>query len=59
MSSRYCRKCKLQMVKNMHHCHSCDVCVRDYDHHCPWVSKCIGGSNLKHFYFFVGSPFAT
>lgn len=41
------------MYKNTYHCKRCDVCIRDYDHHCPWVSKCIGGSNLKRFYFFV------
>ena len=37
----------------MHHCKRCDVCIKGYDHHCPWVSKCIGASNIKRFYFFV------
>jgi len=32
--------------------------VKDYDHHCPWTSKCIGGNNLRRFYIFVGvTPF--
>lgn len=31
----------------------CELCIEGHDHHCPWVSKCIGKYNLKHFYFFV------
>jgi hypothetical protein len=31
------------------------VCVRDYDHHCPWVSKCIGGRNLTAFNVFLAA----
>lgn len=43
------------MVKrNTQHCADCDVCVTEYDHHCPWTSKCIGGGNIVRFYIFLG-----
>ena len=27
----------------------------DYDHHCPWTSKCIGGGNIRWFSVFLVS----
>lgn len=43
------------MIRGTYHCKYCDVCIRNYDHHCPWTSKCIGGSNIRRFYFFVSN----
>lgn len=43
------------MIRNSYHCRDCDVCIQGYDHHCPWVSKCIGKRNLYYFYAFVAS----
>ncbi len=40
--------------RHARHCADCDLCVAYYDHHCPWVSKCIGGNNLTRFYIFLG-----
>jgi hypothetical protein len=34
----------------MYHCDDCLVCIEDYDHHCVFFSKCIGGGNIKCFY---------
>jgi large-conductance mechanosensitive channel len=34
----------------MYHCEDCLVCIEDYDHHCVFFSKCIGGGNLKCFW---------
>ena len=51
---RLCRKCNIRVSKGTYHCSDCDVCIRDYDHHCPWTSKCIGGGNLCRFYVFLG-----
>jgi hypothetical protein len=31
------------------HCPDCNVCIAHYDHHCPWMGTCIGGSNMKPF----------
>ena len=57
-----CLECGLLINDNTSeitfHCFECDVCVEGYDHHCPWVSKCVGKGNLKSFYIFVFSTFA-
>ena len=45
----------MYMIRNSYHCRDCGVCIKGYDHHCPWVSKCIGHRNLKSFYAFVGA----
>ncbi len=35
---RYCTTCLINKSEysNVHHCSDCEICVRDYDHHCPW-----------------------
>lgn len=52
---RLCKKCNIRVKRSTQHCHDCDVCVSEYDHHCPWTSKCIGGGNLIRFYVFLGT----
>lgn len=57
---RRCKKCNILIYKNMGVCHclTCNICVMDHDHHCPWTGKCIGKYNLYPFYVFVCSLFA-
>ena len=57
---RRCRKCNILILKNMGVCHcvTCNVCVMNHDHHCPWTGKCIGKYNRYPFYIFVGSGFS-
>lgn len=50
----YCYKCNTEMTPDMDHCEDCGVCVYDYDHHCVFFSKCIGGGNIKCFYGAIG-----
>ena len=38
------------MDKNDYHCEDCEVCIQDYDHHCVFFSKCIGGGNIYAFW---------
>ena len=50
----YCYKCNIEMTNDMDHCDDCDLCIYDYDHHCVFFSKCIGGGNLICFYGAIG-----
>ncbi len=54
--SKYsCLRCLALKIQKAHHCEDCDVCISNYDHHCVWVGKCIGGRNLVLFYVFIAS----
>lgn len=48
-----CQACAITQPAGALHCEFCLVCVDAYDHHCPWMGKCIGSGNLKSFYTFL------
>ena len=52
---KFCPECKFyyDVDKKVNHCFDCGICIEGYDHHCPWVSKCIGKKNLYSFYCFM------
>jgi hypothetical protein len=56
----YCEKCHFYLRKNKYasHCNDCDICIENYDHHCPWTGHCIGRNNLYSFYIFISSSFS-
>jgi len=50
----YCQHCLITTEKSdTFHCPDCDVCVENLDHHCPFMTKCVGGGNLCWFYSFL------
>jgi hypothetical protein len=55
--STFCEKCQSYRKHGTIHCNDCNVCVEDYDHHCPWSSKCIGKRNVAWFHLFLGLLF--
>lgn len=36
-----------------YHCSICDICVENFNHHCPYATKCIANGNYLYFYFFI------
>lgn len=50
----FCRICMVDTDQEAYHCEDCDVCIEEYDHHCVFFSKCIGGGNIYQFWGTIG-----
>ena len=48
-----CHKCECAKPPGTHHCSTCKRCVMDLDHHCPFISNCVGLDNLRAFLLFL------
>ena len=53
MIQRSCKICSIRRPKKCQHCYFCDNCVEEFDHHCQYISNCIGKRNKKYFFFFI------
>ena len=51
--SSFCYACRAPKPLRAKHCRSCDRCVSQFDHHCPWLGSCVGVGNRVPFYLFV------
>ncbi|KAH0450729.1 hypothetical protein IEQ34_021421 [Dendrobium chrysotoxum] len=51
--TQLCATCKIVRPLRAKHCSTCDRCVEQFDHHCPWVSNCIGKKNKWDFFMFL------
>jgi palmitoyltransferase len=47
---KYCLICHTFKPERCHHCSTCGKCVLNMDHHCPWLSNCVGFFNRKYFF---------
>ena len=46
---RLCIKCSTHVGARSKHCHKCERCAADFDHHCDWLNNCIGKANYRWF----------
>ena len=45
-------KCEIYQGPRTGHCNDCNACIDELDHHCPWMSKCVGKGNMIAFKYF-------
>ncbi|XRB04634.1 DHHC palmitoyltransferase [Pycnococcus provasolii] len=50
---RWCSICNQTKPPLTQHCYVCKRCVAKQDHHCPWVSGCVGFRNYRYFFLFI------
>ncbi|CAH1449139.1 unnamed protein product [Lactuca virosa] len=51
--NQLCATCKIVRPLRAKHCSTCERCVEQFDHHCPWVSNCVGKKNKWDFLVFL------
>ena len=51
-TERECPTCNIIRPPGASHCGNCDNCVLNFDHHCGFISGCVGKRNHKYFYLF-------
>lgn len=48
-----CTYCNVVQPPRAKHCHDCDRCVLQFDHHCVWLGTCIGQGNHCRFWWYI------
>jgi hypothetical protein len=49
----WCSTCQHSRPFRAHHCKKCGVCVLRMDHHCVWVTSCVGHGNSHDFFIYT------
>ncbi len=48
-----CKTCEYWKPLRSKHCKYCKGCQLEFDHHCPWITNCVGYKNHRSFYLFL------
>ncbi|CAG5081582.1 Oidioi.mRNA.OKI2018_I69.PAR.g9917.t1.cds [Oikopleura dioica] len=57
---QFCQVCQGFKPPRAHHCRKCQRCCLKMDHHCIWLSQCVGYRNQASFmYFLFGAVFGA
>ncbi|PNY04629.1 putative S-acyltransferase [Trifolium pratense] len=48
-----CSYCSVEQPPRAKHCHDCDKCILQFDHHCVWLGNCIGQGNHCQFWWYL------
>eukprot|EP00258_Populus_trichocarpa_P041612 XP_024457631.1 protein S-acyltransferase 10 isoform X3 [Populus trichocarpa] len=48
-----CSFCNVEQPPRAKHCHDCDRCVLQFDHHCVWLGACFGWGNHCRFWWYI------
>ncbi|GMI86321.1 PROTEIN S-ACYL TRANSFERASE 10 [Hibiscus trionum] len=48
-----CSYCNAEQPPRAKHCHDCDKCVLQFDHHCVWLGTCVGRDNHCKFWWYI------
>ena len=51
--NRPCKTCNIIRPPKTSHCVICDNCIMELDHHCFYISNCVGARNRKYFILFL------
>ena len=50
---KYCTTCNLIRDIRTFHCDKCGLCIEKHDHHCGYISNCVGVYNYRKFFIFI------
>ena len=53
LAQRVCDCCEWQQPTRARHCKLCQCCYRRFDHHCPWLGRCVAEDNHRYFVLFL------
>lgn len=49
----YCEYCQMLKPKGSWHCRICKVCILQRDHHCMFLSRCVGLYNRRYYILYL------